>query len=281
MLASRPPTADHQQPIVHATRNTQHVTSPFVTLCGGVGELVRALLKRLSGRLIAERGVAALGYDPTAMRPYRMRLDDGEALDADAVIVTAPAFAAADLVAPFQPTLATALREIRYVTTGTIALAYRRADLGDPLDGFGLVIPRSEGRRINALTMTSTKFADRAPDGYALVRAFFGGSRTPEVLDLDDAALLALVRAELRDILGVAAAPLWSRIYRWPLANPQYDVGHLERVNTLEKLLPPGLYLAGSAYRGVGIPDCVRGGQAAAEAALARIESPIYETCVI
>jgi protoporphyrinogen/coproporphyrinogen III oxidase len=295
MLAARPPTTDHRPPTSNhqepqssvVSRQSSVVgSSPFVTLRGGVGELVRALLERLSGRMIAGRGVAALGYDPTAAshplrgRPYRVRLDDGESLDADAVIVTAPASAAADLVAPFQPELATALRTIRYVTTGTITLAYRRADLGQPLDGFGLVIPRGEGRRINALTMTSTKFADRAPDGYALVRAFFGGSRTPDVVELDDAALLALVRAELRDILGIAAAPLWSRIYRWPLANPQYDVGHLDRVDALEALLPPGLYLAGSAYRGVGIPDCVRAGQAAAEAALAQLRSAAVETCV-
>jgi oxygen-dependent protoporphyrinogen oxidase len=207
-------------------------------------------------------------------------LDDGEALEADAVIMTAPAFAAADLIAPFQPELAAALRKIRYVTTGTISLAYRHADLGRPLDGFGLVIPRGEGRRINALTMTSSKFAGRAPRDYALVRAFVGGSRTPDAVQLDDAALLALVRAELRDILGIDAAPLWSRIYRWPLANPQYDVGHLERVDALERLLPPGLHLAGSAYRGVGIPDCVRSGQLAAETALAQIRGT-HETYVV
>jgi oxygen-dependent protoporphyrinogen oxidase len=312
MLASRPPTTDHRPPKIEDRRlriedsdvsaeeplssilyprssNNPSVvgrpssvvsSSPFITLRGGVGELVRALLGRLSGPMIAGRGVAALGYDAMATHPYDLRLDDGEALEADAVIMTAPAFAAADLVAPFHPALAAALRAIRYVTTGTITLAYRNADIGRPLDGFGLVIPRGEGRRINALTMTSAKFAGRAPEDYTLVRAFVGGSRTPDMVELDDAALLTLVRAELCDILGVDAAPLWSRIYRWPLANPQYDVGHLERVDALEQLLPPGLYLAGSAYRGVGIPDCVRGGQVAAEAALAQIRST-HETYVI
>jgi protoporphyrinogen/coproporphyrinogen III oxidase len=279
----RPPTADHkeQQSSVVGRRPSVVSSSPFVTLRGGVGELVRALLERLSGRLIAGRGVAALGYDPTAAQPYRVRLDDGEALEADAVVVTTPAHAAANLVAPFRPALAGALREIRYVTTGTVTLAYRRADLGKPLDGFGLIIPRGERRRINALTMSSTKFADRAPEGYVLVRAFVGGSRTPDVVGLDDAALLALVRAELGDILGISAAPLWSRIYRWPLANPQYDVGHLGHVDALQALVPPGLYLAGSAYRGVGIPDCVHGGQIAAEAALAHIRHVVAESCVV
>jgi protoporphyrinogen/coproporphyrinogen III oxidase len=290
MLAARPPTTDHRPPTTDGQGQNSSVvgrqssvvsSSPFVTLQGGVGELVRGLLERLNGRLIAGQGVAALDYDQTAARPYRVRLSDGEALEADAVIMTAPAFAAAELVAPFQPALATALRAIRYVTTGTISLAYRNADLRRPFDGFGLIIPRGEGRRINALTMTSAKFAGRAPDGYTLVRAFVGGSRTPDVVELDDTALLALVRAELGAILGVDAAPQWSRIYRWPLANPQYDVGHLERMDALEQLLPPGLHLAGCAYRGVGIPDCVRSGQLAAEAALTHIHNAAQGSYVL
>jgi oxygen-dependent protoporphyrinogen oxidase len=281
MLAARPPTNDQRPPTNDSSGRTQYGSSPFITLRGGVGELVRALLEQLNGRLVSGSGVAALGYDPTAARPYQVRLADGEVLGADAVIMTAPAFAAAELVAPFQPALARALRTIRYVTTGTVTLAYRNADLRRPLGGFGLVIPRGEGRRINAVTMTTAKFAGRAPDGYTLVRAFVGGSRTPEAVELDDTALLALVRAELSDILGVDTAPQWSRIYRWPLANPQYDVGHLERVNALEKLVPPGLHLAGCAYRGVGIPDCVYSGQMAAEAALAHIRSVAQESYVL
>ena len=130
--------------------------------------------------------------------------------------------AAAELVAPFRPALAAGLRQIRYVSTGTITLAYRRGDIGEPLDGFGLIIPQTERRRINAVTITSSKFESRAPGGYMLIRAFVGGSRNPDVVDLDGQALLALVRDELRDILGIAAAPLWSRVYRWPRGNPQY-----------------------------------------------------------
>ena len=236
---------------------------------------MRALLERLEGRLVGGRGVASLEHDPAAERPYRLRLDDGEAIDADAVILATPAFAAAELVAPFRPTLAAGLRQIRYVSTGTITLAYRRGDIGEPLDGFGLIIPQTERRRINAVTITSSKFESRAPGGSMLIRAFVGGSRNPDVVDLDDPALLALVRAELRDILGIAAAPLWSRVYRWPRGNPQYDVGHLERVAALEALLPPGLYLAGSAYRGVGIPDCVRQAQVAAEGTLAYLRDRV------
>lgn len=246
-------------------------TTPFVTLKNGVAGLTDALVRALSGRLISGRGVAALAHDPAEARPYRLRLDDGEVLEADAVIMAAPAYTTAELVAPFVPELADGLRQIRYVTTGTVSLAYSHAAIGPLLDGYGLVIPRAEQRRINAITITSSKFAHRAPDDTVLLRVFVGGSRNPDVVDLDDAALLALVRAEVNSILGIRAEPLWSRIYRWPRANAQYDVGHLERMDALEALCPLGLLLSGSAYRGVGIPDCVRQGQQAAAAALAHL----------
>jgi oxygen-dependent protoporphyrinogen oxidase len=245
--------------------------SAFVTLNCGIATLGEALVRALDGRVIGAMGVAALDYDPSASRPYRVRLEDGEILDADAVIMTAPAFSAADLVERLQPELAAGLRQIRYVTTGTVSLAYAKSAIGEPLDGYGLVIPRTERRRINAVTISSSKFAHRAPAGATLLRVFVGGSRNPEVADLDDAPLLELARAELRDILGIRAEPLWSRIYRWPRSNPQYDVGHLARIDALEALCPAGLYLAGSAYRGVGIPDCVRQGQAAAASVIASL----------
>lgn len=246
----------------------QPAGAPFVTLKNGVAGLASALVSAIGGTLMSGRGVAALAHDPTAARQYRLRLDDGATLDADALILATPAYATAGLVAPFALALAEGLRQIRYVTTGTVSLAYRRDALGQLPDGYGVVIPRSERRRINAITVTSSKFAHRAPDDAVLLRVFVGGSRNPDVAELGDAALLALVRAEVESILGIRAEPLWSRIYRWPRANPQYDVGHLERMDALDALCPPGLLLSGSAYRGVGIPDCVRQGQQAATAAL-------------
>jgi len=246
--------------------------SPFMTLRGGIGELVRALLEQLACQRIGGREVMTLAYDPHATHNYRLGLDNGESLDADAVILTTPAEAAARLLAPVQPALAGELRQIRYVTTGTVSLAYRRAEIGNPLDGFGLLVPQSEGRKINALTMTSQKFDQRAPEGMALIRVFVGGSRTPETVALDDEALLVVVRRELRDMLGINAAPLWSRIYRWPNGNPQYDVGHSDRLSAIARRLPEGLLLAGSSYNGVGISDCIRQGHEAAQQALAHLE---------
>jgi oxygen-dependent protoporphyrinogen oxidase len=175
---------------------------------------------------------------------------------------------AASLVAHWAPDLAAGLETIRYVSTGTLSLAYRQEEIEHPLDGFGFVIPKSEGRRINACTWTSIKFAHRAPEGHVLLRVFFGGSRRPEMMELPDDALRRVVQEELREIMGITAQPVLTRIYRWHRANPQYDVGHLDRVARLEALCPPGLHLTGSAYRGVGIPDCVRQGQEAARAVM-------------
>ena len=197
---------------------------------------------------------------------YVLTLADGSALHVDALILAAPAFASADLVRPFAPDAADLLAGIRYVSTGTISLAFRQSEVDIPLRGFGLVIPTSERRPINAITVSSTKFDHRAIDGTILLRAFFGGSRSPQSMELDDNQLLSMARNELDELLGVDAEPLFHRIYRWWHSNPQYDVGHLECVAAIETALPAGVLVTGSAFRGVGIPDCVKQGRDAARA---------------
>jgi oxygen-dependent protoporphyrinogen oxidase len=242
--------------------------SAFVTLRGGIGELAAALAARLEGRVLAGRRVEGITYRSGTVQPYQVHLDDGEALVADAVVLAAPARAAASLVEHFEPGLAAALRAIRYVSTGTVSLIYRGSAPDRFQDGYGLIIPRSEGRRINAVTLVSHKFAGRVPEGYLLVRAFVGGSRHPQALALDDGQLVALVCEELEVTLGLHDQPLQARVYRWPEGSPQYDAGHLDRVAALEAQCPPGLFLAGSSYRGVGIPDCIRQGKERAEQVL-------------
>lgn len=243
------------------TSSASQPTSPFISLRGGIQTLVDALVRQISATIRTGCQVVRLDYNPTNTPSYHVHLDTGEILPAEAVVLAVPAFVAGELVAQVAPALAAGLGRIRYVTTGTVSLAFRRSDIGVPLDSYGLVIPASEQRRINAVTISSRKFAHRAPDEYILLRVFVGGSRHPEVIQLADEALLALVQHELQTLLGIDAAPVWQRIYRWPRANPQYDVGHLDRVAELEQQCPARLYLCGSAYRGVGIPDCVRQGQ--------------------
>jgi oxygen-dependent protoporphyrinogen oxidase len=240
----------------------------FLALREGMAELPAALAAHL-GPGVVRTAVEVVRMVRTGAGDgsgYRLHLSSGEQIMARQVVLATPAPGAARLLAVDAPDLAAALGAIRYVSSATISLGYRAADLPRPLDGFGFVVAAREPTRLLACTWTSTKFDHRAPQDHVLLRAFVGGAHHAELVDLPDAALLALAREELRTILGITAPPVVSRIFRWPQANPQYDVGHLERVARIERLAAaqPGLYLTGSAYRGVGIPDCVRGAKATA-----------------
>ncbi|MBZ0300216.1 MAG: protoporphyrinogen oxidase [Anaerolineae bacterium] len=233
--------------------------SVFTSFKTGMRELVDGLLPRLEGDLRLETGVNSVAANPDGT--YTLNLSDHTQVMAEHVVFTTPAYVTARLLADVCDVAADILADIRYVSTGTISLAYKRDTFNHPLDGFGVVIPRSEQRPINAVTWSSTKFNYRAPEDYVLLRVFFGGSRSPESFELDDAALLRTVRSELRAMMGVEAEPVFTRIFRWREANPQYDVGHLDRIDALEAVLPAGLHVTGSAYRGIGVPDCVRQAQ--------------------
>ncbi|NPV68990.1 MAG: protoporphyrinogen oxidase [Anaerolineae bacterium] len=235
----------------------------FTTFVGGTSELVDTLVARLNGDLRVNAPVT--GIKAASGGRFLVELSTGPALEADVVVLAIPAYISAALVRNFAPEAASLLDSIRYVSTGTISLAYRTADIPNVLKGFGLVIPHSEKRPINAITISSTKFKQRAPEGYTLLRVFFGGSRSPESMAFDDSTLQQVVRSELRALLGIQAAPLFERIYRWHNGNPQYDINHLNLLESIETALPAGLYLTGSPYRGVGIPDCVHQAQQTAE----------------
>jgi len=229
--------------------------SAFMSLQGGTQELIQALISRLTGDLRLNARITALEATPDGR--YRISTEDGQKIDCDALVVTVPAYTAADLLDSIAPSAAENLRSVRYVSTGTISLGFRAEAITRPLHGFGLVVPKSERRPINAITISSTKFDHRAPQGHVLLRVFFGGSRSPETMSYDDERLLHVVRQELQAILGIQTAPLFHRIFRWDRANPQYDVDHLALVEQIERSLPHGLYVTGSAFRGVGMPDCV------------------------
>jgi protoporphyrinogen/coproporphyrinogen III oxidase len=241
----------------------------FMTLKGGMQDLVSTLTGRMDGvRLLAGRSVASLRrVDPGG---YRLALDDGSHLDADQVVLAVPAHDAAKLASGLDGELAERLAAIRFVSTATVSLGYRRADISHSLDGFGFVIPSKEGRPITGCTWSSTKFDGRAAEGHVLVRCFLGGAidEGPALLPEDE--MVRLAREELRSLMGIEAEPVLTQVYRWRDGHPQYDVGHLERVAEIERLCAghPGLHLTGSSYRGVGIPDCIRNGGLTAEAVL-------------
>jgi protoporphyrinogen/coproporphyrinogen III oxidase len=191
----------------------------------------------------------------------------GGTFDADAVVLATPAHQSAGFVSALDARLAEELRGVPYASSATVSLAYRCDQIPRPLDGFGFVVPLVEARSIVACTYSSMKYPGRAPDGHVLLRAFVGGALQHELFDQDDAAMAASVRRELRELLGITSEPGLTRIHRHPQAMPQYRVGHLERMARIDAVLAqhPGLALAGNAYRGVGIPDCIRIGEMAAE----------------
>jgi oxygen-dependent protoporphyrinogen oxidase len=189
-----------------------------------------------------------------------------ESADFDAVILAVPTHAAAGLLKNFAPELAEKLGGIAYTSSITVGLGYD-GDVRRMLPpGFGFLVPRSEGRLLLASTFVHNKFPFRAAADRALLRCFFAGENAGRVWGRSDTEIVAVVRNELQQILGLRDAPRFARVFKWKSAMPQYGVGHLERLKRIEQLQGglPGLVLAGNGYRGIGIPDCVRSGTEAA-----------------
>jgi protoporphyrinogen/coproporphyrinogen III oxidase len=243
--------------------------SAFYSLIGGLASLVDALVARLPAA--GRRTGAAVTVLERRDGAFMVGLADGTSVSAKAVILALPPPAAAPLMGSLSSGAQVLLESIPFASSATIALGYRREDVAHRLDGYGLIVPRGEGLRCTACTFVSTKFAGRAPEGHVLLRAFLGGTRDPDVLGLPDADLVALVRREMGPVLGLRAAPVLERVYRWPRATPQMEVGHLARMTRLDAIVAglPGLFLAGAGLRGTGLPDTIADGQRAAAAAAA------------
>lgn len=240
-------------------------TTMFMTLRDGLQELTERLVAELNPEsLLLSRRVVGMkrGGDK-----YALRLDDGSEVGADAIVLAAPAYVAADLVSKIDPILASGLDRIRYVSTATVSLGFRRADVAHSMEGFGFVVPRSERRKIIACSWSSTKFNHRAPAGHVLIRVFVGGAHAEHLAEQEEDAIIEMARGELREMMGIHATPVLTQVYRWHKANPQYELGHQDRVAEIDRRAAehPGLHLAGAAYHGVGIPDCIEDGKRVAE----------------
>jgi protoporphyrinogen/coproporphyrinogen III oxidase len=185
----------------------------------------------------------------------------------DGVIIALPAPAAAHVLHIASPELAAELAAIQYTSSITVGLGYDQ-DVRQSLPrGFGFLVPRSEGRQLLAATFVHNKFPQRAPKDRALLRCFLAGANAEKVWPLSNDQIVGIVRNELQQILGLRAEPLFARVYKWESAMAQYGVGHLDRLDRIERLCQqlPGIALAGNAFRGIGIPDCVRSGRDAAK----------------
>jgi oxygen-dependent protoporphyrinogen oxidase len=229
----------------------------LVTLTGGLGRLVEALATRLAGddvRLNATAaGIARVGPG------YRVDLADGQSISADAVVLATPAYATAGLLAGPAPEAARVMAEIPYVDVATIWLSYPRSAMGRVLDGTGFLVPPEEGRLVVGCTWSSAKWPHLADDDLVLIRAMVGRRGDDRWLEMDDDTLVRRVHEELVEAMGLTAGPDHQSIRRWPLAMPQYLVGHQGRLDSLAAATGhlPGLFLTGAAYRGVGIASCV------------------------
>ena len=239
----------------------------FVSLPGGLGELVDAVSQ------VLRPGTVRLSAQVTELRRAGVFTVEspGAIVQARAVILSIPAYTAAGLLRGVDTTLAALCDAVPYASTATVACGYRRDQIRHPLDGSGFVVPRVEPNPLLAATWVTSKWPGRAPDGYVLLRGFLGGGRDPHRLERSDDELIQIARDALADTLEIEGDPVVTRLFRFPRQSPQYEVGHLQRVASIEQRLAsvPGLFLAGSGFRAIGIPDCIADGRETASRAAA------------
>jgi oxygen-dependent protoporphyrinogen oxidase len=243
---------------------SRHAVPLFRTLQGGLGQLVDAIARVIRGNVeVRQCRAQTIQHAETG---FRIKVDGGW-LEADQVVVACEAHSGSALLAGVDGRLAELLGTVPYSSSMTVALGFDAADFVRAPHGFGFLVPRKERRRLVACTWVGTKFSHRVPEGKVVARCFLGGMEDAAVLGEPDEAIGAMVARELREIAGITARPLFTRISRWPRSMAQYTVGHPQRLAEMQARTPPaaGLHLAGNAYDGIGIPDCIRLGRQAAE----------------
>jgi len=230
-----------------------------------LSQMIDALVASLQGTVAVHQAKAQTVE--RAAEGYRVRAD-GEWIEAGHVIVATEAHNASALVRGVDARLGELLCQVSYSSSMTVAVGFDAKDFAEPPQGHGFLVPKKERRRLMACTWVGAKFPYRVPDGKIVARCFLGGMDDAAVLHESDDAVRAVVLEELREIAGVTAHPTFTRVSRWPLSMAQYTVGHPERLKEIEARTAqlPGLHLAGNAYEGIGIPDCIRMGKRAAEA---------------
>jgi oxygen-dependent protoporphyrinogen oxidase len=243
-----------------------------MSLAGGLSELIETLAAKLPESAI-RRGteVTRIGCEGSI---YRVETSSGERYTTNALVLSLPIKATRQLSGGLSSDFTPIFSKLRTVSTAIVFLAFPREEVRHPLDGYGFVVPVTEGLRIQAGTFVSTKFPNRSPSSHVLLRAFFGGDRDRTAMDLSDRELIGLAMKELGGILGPLPVPVLEKVYRWADATPQVEVGHKESLAAIEGLLNrfPGLEITGNGIRGVGIPDCISDGRRAAESVLRYLE---------
>lgn len=245
--------------------------SSFVAPRLGVRQLVEALANRLpADSLRCNAPVETVAPDD---RQWLATMADGSSTRYESVLLATPTSHVASSVWAFDRTLAEQLRTIEYSSVSIVVLSVPKRNIAKPLIGFGFVVPQIERRQIIAASFASLKFPGRAPDDHVLIRVFIGGALQPELAELADQQLVGIARDELADLVGLTGEPALERVFRWPRSMPQYHLGHVSLVEQIEQRVAThaGLELAGNAYHGVGIPQCVHSGESAAERVAAHL----------
>lgn len=251
----------------HRSNDTQsgNTRKPiFMTVKGGLHVMIEALISHLENTtFVTHASVTGLRRVAGKPRPYELELDGGTVIDADCVVLATPAYTAAEILTNSSPSAASILATIPYVSTATVSLVYDSSSLHHPLDGSGFVVAPMEKRRITACTWVSSKWPTHSSPLGLLLRSFVGRAGDEEILQNNDDEICEIVQSELESILGVSTKPLLKRVYRFDRALPQYNLGHREKLVKLDAELNslPGIFLTGSAYRGVGLPDCIKQGE--------------------
>jgi oxygen-dependent protoporphyrinogen oxidase len=248
--------------IIRAFRALRMKPSPqgaFVSLPGGIADLVDALVAAIPSATLTT------GARVTDLRHAGLFVIEstGGVIQAKAVILALPAYVAGGVLRGVHTGLAALCEDVPYASTATVAFGYTRDQIAHPMRGSGFVVPRVERSSLLAATWVTSKWPQRAPEGHVLLRGFLGGGRDPRRLDQSDAELVELAREALTEVMSISGEPLFSRLYRWTRQSPQYEVGHLERLAAIEGYLTrfPGLFVTGSGFRSIGIPDCIADGR--------------------
>jgi protoporphyrinogen/coproporphyrinogen III oxidase len=252
--------------LLNASKHSKSNFSLFMTLKDGLGEMVEAVIKKSPDIKFHSgfRVESIAGKEGN----WSIRVEGGGEQKADALILATPAHITARFLELVTPKAAELLKQIKYVSTATVTIAYKKEGFSHALDGFGFVVPKCEGRSILACTWTSSKFPHRAPDGHVMLRCYLGGALQEEIAEKDEETMANLVKQDLKEIMGVTEEPVFCKIFHNRKSNVQYEVNHSQRIDTIMQELQEGLFLVGSAYRGIGIPDCIQGGTKSAESAI-------------
>jgi protoporphyrinogen/coproporphyrinogen III oxidase len=251
---------------LNASKRPKSNFSLFMTLKDGLGEMVEAVIKK-SPDIKFQPGARVESIAGKEGK-WSMRVEGGGEQKADALILATPGHITARFLESVTPKAAELLKQIKYVSTATVTIAYKKEGFSHALDGFGFVVPKCEGRSILACTWTSSKFPHRAPDGYVMLRCYLGGALQEHIAEKDEETMANLVKQDLKEIMGITEEPVFCNVVHNRKSNVQYEVNHSQRIDTIMQELQEGLFLAGSAYRGIGIPDCIQSGTKSAESAI-------------